>query len=167
MLDSGQDATYENQAQAKVTMWEQTIVPLILAPVASAFTNHFGIEIGYDLSNSPLAAAQTNSAWVRQDKAKDILTANERRAELGFPPIPGGDFLMIPNNVALYDTSGKLLQSGISPAEKNAEEKYLQDLVNGHFESQKHIGCDHAHGIAYDDAETESPAHLRLVKQDA
>ena len=91
------DNTYSNLSEARIALWEQTIIPL-----ADRFVNHFNTWIsqyfGEDLvlesniDKIPALAAKREVVWERVQKA-DFLTINEKREMVGFGPIKEGDRL--------------------------------------------------------------------------
>ena len=51
------------------------------------------LELDYDRDRISALAERRRQVWERVQRA-DFLTINERRAEVGFGPIPGGDVLV-------------------------------------------------------------------------
>lgn len=91
------DATYNNMAEARLALWEQTIIPLLdhmtdmlnhwLLPL---FSDSDGLELKYDLDQVPALAPRRQIVWERIQNA-NFLTRNEKRAALGYPPLEDGD----------------------------------------------------------------------------
>jgi HK97 family phage portal protein len=91
------DATYANYREARLALWEETILPLLdfltdnlnnwLAP-------RFGesLRLSYDKDEISALSPRREETWARI-AASDFLTANEKRAALGYGPIAGGDAL--------------------------------------------------------------------------
>jgi HK97 family phage portal protein len=91
------DNTYSNYAQANISLWRQTVLPLV-ARTAAQLTRwlapKFGeaLRIGYDLDAVPALAAERESTWEKLTAAS-FLTLNEKRAAAGYSPLDGGDVL--------------------------------------------------------------------------
>ena len=96
LLKAGEGVTYANQEQAELALWLRTVIPRILNPIASTFSQCFGLNISYDLSDTPVDRNEATNNLDRQDKVKDIATLNERRSMVGLPPIEGGDVIFRP-----------------------------------------------------------------------
>jgi HK97 family phage portal protein len=91
------DNTYSNYQEARLALWEDTVVPLLrhlrdelngwLAPM-------FGddLEVDIDLDDVPALALRREKVWQRLQSA-EFLTVNEKRRSAGFGPLPGGDRL--------------------------------------------------------------------------
>ena len=89
------DNTYSNQREARVALWEQTIIPLVegrMNEIASALAPRYGLRAG-DLrvvpdwgSVSALALRQERQ-WERV-RGADWLTPNERRVATGYDERP-------------------------------------------------------------------------------
>jgi len=91
------DNTYSNYQEARLALWEDTVVPLLrhlrdefngwLAPM---FGDDLRLDI--DLDEVPALALRREKIW-RRLQAADFLTVNEKRAAAGFGPLAGGDVL--------------------------------------------------------------------------
>jgi HK97 family phage portal protein len=91
------DNTYSNYQEARLALWEDTVVPLLrhlrdelngwLAPM-------FGdeLELDIDLDEAPALAPRRERIWARL-RAANFLTVNEKRRLAGLGPIAGGDAL--------------------------------------------------------------------------
>ena len=81
------DNTYANLKEARVALWEQTILPL-LANVTDALNNWLvpmfdrNLSLSLDQDAIPTLAEKRDAYWERISKA-DFLTADEKRALLG------------------------------------------------------------------------------------
>jgi HK97 family phage portal protein len=94
------DNTYSNYQEARLALWEDTVIPLLrhlrdefnawLAPL-------FGeaLELDLDLDDIPALALRREKTWARIEAA-GFLTLNEKRAEVGVAPLPGGDVMAEP-----------------------------------------------------------------------
>ena len=81
------DNTYSNMAEARLALWEQTILPLInstLSALNSHFTPCFGnnLKIAYDQNAIPAMAIKQEKIWNRVKDA-DFLTRAEKCREVG------------------------------------------------------------------------------------
>jgi HK97 family phage portal protein len=91
------DNTYSNYQEARLALWEDTVVPL-LRHVRDEFNGWlvpmFGddLMLDIDLDEVPALALRREKIWRRLQLA-DFLTVNEKRAAAGFGPLTGGDGL--------------------------------------------------------------------------
>ena len=88
------DATYANYAEANRAFYRLTVLPLaarVLAALAGWLSAHQGaaVEMRPDLDMIPALAVERDAAWARV-AAADFLTAGEKRAALGLPPLEPG-----------------------------------------------------------------------------
>ena len=98
------DSTFNNQKEARLALWEQTILPLVelfvdelnnwLVPM---YNDNLTLGINEDIINA--LAPRRAIIWETIGKA-DFLTDNEKREALGFEPIEGGEVLFKPLGVA-------------------------------------------------------------------
>jgi len=87
------EATFANYAEANRAFYRVTVLPLaarVLAAVSAFLSEHLGerVELRPDLDNIPALAAERDAAWARV-AAADFLSAAEKRAVLGLPPMDG------------------------------------------------------------------------------
>jgi len=91
------DNTYSNLVEARIALWEQTILPLV-DNVANSLNNwllpNFGkdLHFRYDTENISALAPKREKVWTRLEGA-DFMTINEKRHAVGLDPIEGGDKL--------------------------------------------------------------------------
>jgi HK97 family phage portal protein len=91
------DATYNNMAEARLALWEQTIIPL-LDHLIDRFNQWLvpyypdtNLRLTYDRDHISALSIKRNALWDRLQQA-DFLTTNEKRAAVGYPPLaPTGD----------------------------------------------------------------------------
>jgi HK97 family phage portal protein len=82
------DATYSNLAEARLALWEQTIIPM-LEHMVDAFNYWLvpmygkDIELSYDLDQVPALASRRAEMWEKV-KGADFLTDSEKREALGY-----------------------------------------------------------------------------------
>ena len=89
------DNTYSNLAEARVALWEQTILPL-----AENTIDHIGrwlaklckneIVMKLDKDKISALASKREAIWERLEKVS-FMTINEKRKQVGLAPIKGGD----------------------------------------------------------------------------
>lgn len=84
------DNTYANLAEARLALWEQTILPLVQGTL-NALEGWLGNALGYRLDLAPdtdrisALAPRRESLWDRLRQA-DFLSEDEKRAALGYGP---------------------------------------------------------------------------------
>ena len=91
------DNTYSNYREARLALWEETIIPLLrhirddlngwLTPMFEA-----GLELDLDLDEVPALILRRERKWAML-QAAEFLNLNEKRAAVGYGPIEGGDKL--------------------------------------------------------------------------
>lgn len=91
------DATFANYREARLHLWEDTILPLLerLVHEFNTWLPYFYPEatrLAYDLDAIPALAPKREALWARVGDA-DFLTLNEKRHMLGYSPLPGGDVM--------------------------------------------------------------------------
>jgi HK97 family phage portal protein len=113
MLGLPDNATYNNMGEAKLAFYEETVIPLLqnYLEELSYFINYHQIESGEarkrsfqeieivaDLTkvSALTIRRETARATARADLAAGLVTLNEARAESNFPPVDGGDEIMVP-----------------------------------------------------------------------
>lgn len=92
------DATFANYKEARLHLWEDTILPMLEFLVAEFnlwLTPQYGedLKLGYDVDEIPALAPKREQAWQKIAQAT-FLTINEKRQAVGYSPIPDGDRLM-------------------------------------------------------------------------
>jgi HK97 family phage portal protein len=85
------DSTYNNLVEARIALWEQTIIPL-----AENTVDHIGrwlskltgekCVLRIDKDNIPALASKREAVWNRLEKIS-FMTVNEKRKQVGLPPI--------------------------------------------------------------------------------
>jgi HK97 family phage portal protein len=91
------DNTYSNMQEARLALWEETIIPLLDHLTDSL--NHwlvpmFGadLHLSYDVNEISGLSARREKVWARIENAS-FLTINEKRQMIGLSPLAGGDKL--------------------------------------------------------------------------
>ncbi len=91
------DNTYANMREARLALWEETIIPLV-RQLAAALNGWLAprfdgeLELAPDLDSAPALTLRRERLWSGLAKA-DFLTINEKRAAAGYGAIPDGDRL--------------------------------------------------------------------------
>ena len=94
------DNTYANMREARLALWEQTVLPLA-AQLAAEFNNWLtprfgdGLELAHDLDAVPALGLRRERQWEKLVRA-DFLTLNEKRQAAGYGALEGGDALPRP-----------------------------------------------------------------------
>ncbi len=89
------DNTFANFAEANRTFWRQTVLPLA-ARTAAALSQWLGprfgpgLRLAFDMDRIEALSTEREALWNRV-AAADFLTINEKRAAVGYQPVPGGD----------------------------------------------------------------------------
>lgn len=93
------DNTYSNMQEARLALWEETIIPLLDHLTDSL--NHwlvpmFGsdLKLEYDINNISGLSSRREKIWSRIENAS-FLTINEKRQMVGLSPIDDGDKIEI------------------------------------------------------------------------
>ncbi|MBY6152544.1 phage portal protein [Vannielia litorea] len=95
MLGIPGEATYANYQEANRAFYRLTVLPLV-AKVSGALGDWLSglggeaVELRPDLDGVPALATEREAQWRRVSEA-DFLTAGEKRALLGLPPLEAGD----------------------------------------------------------------------------
>jgi HK97 family phage portal protein len=91
------DNTYANYAEANLSFWRQTVLPLV-SRTASSLTRWLGprfgdgLRVGFDADAVDALAQARQGVWQTLNEA-GFLTVNEKRAAAGYSPVQGGDTL--------------------------------------------------------------------------
>ncbi|MGN7678414.1 MAG: phage portal protein [Anaplasma sp.] len=91
------DNTYSNLSEARLALWEQTVIPhleSILAHLNSWLVPRFdgNLFLSYDKESISILTEKRQRLWQYVQNAT-FMTINEKRASFGLPPIEGGDVL--------------------------------------------------------------------------
>ncbi len=89
------DATYSNYKEARLHLWEDTILPLLefmTVELSTWLAQSFegNLVLRYNTDEIPALAEKREQHWDKIMRA-DFLTLNEKRQEVGYPPIENGD----------------------------------------------------------------------------
>lgn len=91
MLGIPGDNTYANLQEARLALWEQTVLPLVTGTVDalnSWLTPMMGgqVELVADIDGVSALAGRNQMMWDRVERAS-FLSENEKRAAVGYPPV--------------------------------------------------------------------------------
>ena len=124
LLNIPGDSTYSNYQEARLALWEETVIPLAhmirdefniwIAPMYGP-----NVRLDLDLDRVPAIAEKRRELWTMADQSND-LTINERRAMKGYEPVPGGESVMVPANLLPIDFADSVELSGHSPIDLKA-----------------------------------------------
>ncbi len=88
------DNTYANYAEANLSFWRQTVLPLV-GRTAASLTRWLcprygeGLRLGFDADAVEALSEARKALWGKLNEA-DFLTLNEKRAAAGYSPVEGG-----------------------------------------------------------------------------
>ncbi len=91
------DNTYSNMQEARLSLWEETLMPLLdrLADSLSNWLSYWYNEeliIDFDRDSISALTEKRENLWAKIASA-NFMTINEKRAFVGLPAIAGGDRL--------------------------------------------------------------------------
>jgi len=97
LLGISGDNTYSNMQEARLALWEETIIPL-LDKISDNLSNWMSIWFGEDLKidfdrNSISALSEKRKNNLDKISNSNFMTINEKRAMIDLAPIEGGDRL--------------------------------------------------------------------------
>lgn len=97
LLGINGDSTYSNMQEARVALWEETIIPLLdkIADSLTSWLKHWYQEdIVVDFNRDAISALthKQENLWSKINNA-NFMTINEKRAIVGLAPIESGDVL--------------------------------------------------------------------------
>lgn len=139
--------TYSNFAEAKLALYNETIIPLldkVQADLNEWLTPMFGedLELRYDIDSIPAMAEQRRRVFesVTQGVQNGILTRNEAREQLGYEPIDGADSLLVPANLMPLNIATDETQPDTDepdnnptedqPGEEEINEENIQEIMD-------------------------------------
>jgi HK97 family phage portal protein len=97
LIGISESQTYANMAEARLALYEETVLPLIAQLVGELnrwLVPMFADDLRLDVDKDEIHAltARRDQIWDKIGKA-DFLTLNEKRAALGYGPVENGDAL--------------------------------------------------------------------------
>lgn len=92
------DNTYSNMQEARLALWEETLIPLLdklSDSMSNWFSYLFGQDIIVDFDRDAISAltAKRENLWDKISSS-NFMTMNEKRAFVGLPPVENGDRLL-------------------------------------------------------------------------
>jgi len=97
LLGINGDNTYSNMQEARLALWEETLIPL-LDKIADSMSNWLSylfkedIIIDFDSDGISALTEKRENLWAKISNA-NFMTLNEKRAFVGLPRIEGGDII--------------------------------------------------------------------------
>lgn len=140
LLRMGEGSTFENLAQAQRYLWEQTIIPSYVVPIASGLSAWLGIPVSYDLSQVP-AMRMASEARSKELSDNTFLTLDEKREAMSYGRYDPTDYPGVGNAILVPSTwipiksaaDGRDGQSPIDAADAKAAAAEIEAW--GHFEA--------------------------------
>ena len=131
--------TYSNFAEAKLALYNETIIPLldkVQADMNEWLSPMFGedLELRYNVDSIPAMAEQRRRVFesVTTGVQNGILTRNEAREQLGYETIDGGDSLLVPANLMPLNIANEENDTDVGediPTEEVEEENNLPEII--------------------------------------
>ena len=169
------DQTYANVQEARLSLYEEAIIPLLkriesdlnewLVPLYDG-----DLEIRYDIDSIPAMAEKRRQVYDNVNTAVNsgIITRNEARERLGLEPIDGADSLLVPANLFPLGEADISPEDNDVPVDAEGNEKDYdlaygikeevgQDTYTTEEEAQERadeIGCVGTHSHSYIDGQT-------------
>ena len=128
MLGIPGDNTHRNMEEARLWLWEQTIMPLVDFIVGELnwwLTPLFGVDLKLfaDYDNIPALITRRHTLWDKVQTAT-FLTVNEKRVATGYEERPEGDVIRTPKNqIELGNQEAEDAAAGIKKESEGEEEK--------------------------------------------
>jgi len=100
LLGINGDNTYSNMQEARLALWEETLIPLLdkLSDSLGSWLSYwYQEEIIIDFDRDAISALteKRENLWSKIAGA-DFMTVNEKRSFVGLAPVKGGDNLPLP-----------------------------------------------------------------------
>jgi len=127
------DNTYANYSEARISFWEDTVIPLvdlIAADLTAWLGRREGVEIRPDLEKVPAIVEKRQSLWQMIDASTD-LTVNEKRDLKGYAKIKGGDVLLVGSGQIGLEDAGASLSLGLSEQTEAAPAEGTEVVLGG------------------------------------
>ena len=169
------DQTYANVQEARLSLYEEAIIPLLkriesdlnewLVPLYDG-----DLKLRYDIDSIPAMAEKRRQVYQNVNTAvtSGIITRNEARERLGLEPIDGADTLLVPANLFPLGEADTSPQDNDVPVDQEGNEKDYElaygvkdevglDTYTTEEEAQARadeIGCVGTHSHSYIDGQT-------------
>ena len=141
--------TYSNFAEAKLALYNETIIPLldkVQADMNEWLTPMFGedLELRYNVDSIPAMAEQRRRVFesVTQGVQNGILTRNEAREQLGYEPLDGADSLLVPATLMPLNIAGDEDSPKDEPDTNPMEEEQIEQEAQEEEQEQVQIEND-------------------------
>jgi len=119
------DNTYSNYQEANKAFYRQTVIPLVGQFcrglnwwILPSYGKNISLEP--DLDDLPIFAEEREAYWDRIEAATD-LTINEKRAAKGYPPVNGGDVILVSSTMIPLESAGAQIAGGPEPEDDQIE----------------------------------------------
>ncbi len=127
-------ATYANMATARLSLWEETIIPFLgrgRDELNNWLTPEFGTDLflDYDLDEVPALVLRRQAKFETVENAS-FLTTNEKREAVGFPPVEGGDTILVSATMLPLDFATSP-STGQASGDPDLARKFLTDRSPG------------------------------------
>lgn len=104
LLGINGDNTYSNMQEARLALWEETLIPLLdkLSDAFSSWFSHWYSEdiiIDFDRDAISALTEKRENLWSKIAYA-NFMTINEKRAFVGLAPIENGDIIATTSNIS-------------------------------------------------------------------
>ena len=169
------DQTYANVQEARLSLYEEAIIPLLkriesdlnewLVPLYDG-----DLTLRYDIDSIPAMAEKRRQVYENVNTAVNsgIITRNEARERLGLEPVEGADSLLVPSNLFPLGEADVSPQDNDVPVDAEGNEKDYElaygikeevsvDTYTSEEEARERaeeIGCDGIHSHSYIDGQT-------------
>lgn len=156
------DSTFANYKEARLSMYEDTVIPLmdfIRDELNTWLVPRFGDNLSLDYDVDSIVALDTKrSEKFSLISGAGFLTINEKRAAVGYDPIDGGDTLLVPSGqIALLDATAPMEED---PFEETPEEP----TDSGETEDDNEDGAEDSDESLDDEIEQSSNHLIDLIE---
>ena len=126
------DNTYSNMQEARLTLWEQTILPAadeLVAHLNSWLVPRYGDGLTLKYNRENIDALRIKRELQRASlEPVTYMTSNEKRKAIGLDPIDGGDELLIDANKIPISFAGQVAEPVPQDSAKQLFIKKLQEI---------------------------------------
>lgn len=120
------DNTYANYKEARLAFWEDTVLPIINR-LAQDWTQWLAVPFGHvieaDLDHIPAIVDKRETLW-NMVEGSASLTINEKRQAMGYPPVNGGDQLLVAMGQVPLESADPGLEDLPDQRQADAEKAY-------------------------------------------
>lgn len=145
------DNTYANYKEARMALYEDTIIPLmdgLRDELNNWLTPAFGdnLALDYDRDDIEALAPKREAKW-KQVSDASFLTVNEKRESLGYAPLEGGDKLLVASSLVPIESVGEMPEDETDPTdpagdpvEDDVEDVDIEDIVDDEGDPEEDPG---------------------------